>query len=145
MTLLGKCRNHSMSICRSVPWLCSKLGSLESDFPSWKFGGPGWNSQALEIHRGALGWLSWLSIQLWLRSWSHRLWVRVPPWALCWWLRAWSLLWILCLPLCLPLPDHALSLSPSKINVKKMLIEIHRFQVHQVLKLEGIAETKWLT
>ena len=30
---------------------------------------------------GAPGWLSWLGVQLWLRSWSHNSWVQVlhPP------------------------------------------------------------------
>ena len=51
--------------------------------------------------RGAPGWLSQLSVWLWLRSWSHSSWVQVPRWALCWWLRACSLLQILCLPLSL--------------------------------------------
>ena len=61
------------------------------------------------------GWLSWLSIQVRLRSGSHGLWVRAPRWALCWQLRAWSLLQILCLPLSLLLPcSHSVSLS--KIN-----------------------------
>ena len=53
---------------------------------------------------GAPGWLSQLGVWLWLRSWSHGLWVRAPRRALCWRLRAWSLLPILCLPLSLPLP-----------------------------------------
>ena len=53
---------------------------------------------------GAPGWLSWLSVRLRLRSWSHSLWVRAPRQALCWQVRARSLLWILCLPLSLPLP-----------------------------------------
>ena len=53
---------------------------------------------------GAPGWLSRLSIWLWLRSWSHCLWDWAPHWVLCWQLRAWSLLQILCLPLTLPLP-----------------------------------------
>ena len=64
---------------------------------------------------GVPGWLSWLSVWLRLRSWSHSLWVRAPHQALCWRLRAWSLLWILPLSLC-PSPTHALSLSVSKIN-----------------------------
>ena len=63
---------------------------------------------------GAPGWLSRLSIRLWLRSWSHGAWVRVLRRALCWQLRAWSLFRILCLPHSLPLPLHALSLSVPK-------------------------------
>ena len=41
---------------------------------------------------GVPGWLSQLSIQLQLRSWSHGSWVQAPRQALCWQLRAWSLL-----------------------------------------------------
>ena len=87
-----------------------------------------WTSQryksqnSLEQSR-APGWLSWLSVLLQLRSWSHGLWVQALHWALCWQLRAWSLLWILCLLLSLPLPDSrsclSLSLPLSKINIKK--------------------------
>ena len=33
-----------------------------------------------------------LSVQLWLRSWSHGLWLRAPHQVLCWQLRAWRLL-----------------------------------------------------
>ena len=36
------------------------------------------------------GWLSWLSVWLRLRSWSHNSWVRAPRRALCWQLRAWA-------------------------------------------------------
>ena len=32
---------------------------------------------------GAPGWLSWLSIRLWLESWSRGLWVWAPHWACC--------------------------------------------------------------
>ena len=53
---------------------------------------------------GAPGWLSWLSVQLELRSWSCRSQIWAPHLALCWQLGARSLLWILCLPLSLPLP-----------------------------------------
>ena len=61
---------------------------------------------------GAPGWHSWLSIWLWLRSWSHCLWVWAPHQALCWQLRTWSLFLILCLPLSLPLPcSRSFSLS----------------------------------
>ena len=66
---------------------------------------------------GASGWLSWLSIRLWLRSWSHGSRVRAPHLALCWQLRAWSQLrgFYVSLSLC-PYPAHTLSLSLSKIN-----------------------------
>ena len=68
---------------------------------------------------GVPGWLSHLSIQLQLRSWSHVVWVQALHQALCWQLRAWSLLCILCLPCSLPLP-RSCSVSPSlsKINIK---------------------------
>ena len=56
------------------------------------------------FHSGARGWLSWLSVWLRLRSWSHGSWVKAPHRALCWQLRAWSLLQILYLPLSLSLP-----------------------------------------
>ena len=48
---------------------------------------------------GASGWLSWLSVRFWLRSWSHSLWVWALCRALCWQLRAWRLphILILCL------------------------------------------------
>ena len=55
-------------------------------------------------HLGAPGWFSWLSVWLWLRSWSHGSWVWAPHWALCWQLGVWNLLWILCVSLSLPLP-----------------------------------------
>ena len=74
------------------------------------------NKNIKKRERGAPGWLSQLSCQLRLRSWSCSPWVWAPHQALCWQLRAWSLLWILCLTLCLPYPAHALSLSVSKIN-----------------------------
>ena len=64
---------------------------------------------------GVPGWLSQLSVQLWLRSWSHGSWVQAPHRALCWQLRAWSLLRILCLSLSLPLP-HSCSVSVLKVN-----------------------------
>ena len=86
---------------------------------------------------GAPGWLSQLSIKLWLRSWSCSSWVWAPCQVLCWRLRAWSLLqwvrascqalcwqfgaWCLlqitCLPLSLHIPcSFSLSLSLSQIN-----------------------------
>ena len=70
---------------------------------------------------GAPGWLSRLRVRLQLRSQSHSSWVRALRQALCWLLGAWSLLQILCLPLSLPQPTHILSLSLSKINIKKNL------------------------
>ena len=61
--------------------------------------------------KGEPGWLSRLSLWLWLRSWSHSSWAQAPHWA--GELRAWSLLRILCLPLSLLFPH----LCPvSKIN-----------------------------
>ena len=72
----------------------------------------------------APGWLSLVSVWLWLRSWSHSSWVQVPHWALCWQLRALSLLWILCFPLSLPLlPSCSVSVSvslPKIINSKNL-------------------------
>ena len=65
---------------------------------------------------GAPGWLSWLSVRLPLRSWSHTPWVWAPHQALCWQLRAWSLLQICVSPSLCPSPANALSLSVSKIN-----------------------------
>ena len=65
---------------------------------------------------GEPGWLSQLSVWLWLRSWSHGSWVQAPRRALCWQLRAWSLLRMLRLPLSAS-PLLALCLSLSKINI----------------------------
>ena len=56
------------------------------------------------------GWFSQLSVRLPLRSPSHSSWVRDPPRALCWQLRAWILLWILSPFLSAPPPS---ALSPS--------------------------------
>ena len=67
------------------------------------------------LFRVVPGCLSWLSVQLQLRSWSHSLWVQAPHRPLCWQLRAWSLLRILCLPLSLLLP-HSRSVSVSQKN-----------------------------
>ena len=67
---------------------------------------------------GVPGWLSQLSVQLWLRSWSHSSWVQAPRQALCWQLRAWILLQILCFPLSLPLPCSC-SVYPSLKNKHK--------------------------
>ena len=74
--------------------------SQSSFMPLWR----GLDQESLFHRREAPGWLSQLSVQLQLRSWSHSLWVRAQCRALCWQLRAWSLLQILCLPLSLPLP-----------------------------------------
>ena len=72
------------------------------------------------IMRGTLTqWISRLSDQLQLRSWSHSWWIQAPCQALCWQLRAWSLLWVLCLPFYRRLSYSryvSLSLSLSKIN-----------------------------
>ena len=72
----------------------------------------------LQLCLGAPGWLSWLSIRLQLRSWSHSSRVQALCLALRWQLRAWSLLQILCVCLCpsaLP-ASLTLSLSLSQIN-----------------------------
>ena len=76
------------------------------------------NSEFLRTYFwGTPGWLSQLSVWLWLRSWSHGSWVQAPCWALCRHLRAWSLLQILCLPLSLTLPcSCSVSLCLSKMN-----------------------------
>ena len=76
---------------------------------------------------GVPGWLSWLSIRLWLRSWSHGSWVRAPCRALCWQLGGWSLLLILCLPLSLPFPClNSVSLSvKNKWTLKKFLNDVN--------------------
>ena len=71
---------------------------------------------------GAPGWLSWLSVQLRLRSWSHGLWVRALQQALCWQLRTWSLLQILSPSLSAP-PPLALSLSLS-LSLSKIIKNI---------------------
>ena len=62
------------------------------------------------------GWLSWLSIWLWLRSWSRDLWVQAPRPALCWQLRAWNLLQILGLPLSAPPHSSSVCLPRSLKN-----------------------------
>ena len=65
----------------------------------------------LKSHLGARGWLSQLSVQLWLRSRSHGSWGWALCRAPCTQLGAWSLLRILCsLSLC-PSPGRSLSLS----------------------------------
>ena len=112
----------------SMPSLCPWLGSSLSvcylgKGNCFQFGVPDLKSQLplmpeffwlKSAFDGAPGWLSQLSVWLWLRSWSHSPWVQAPCQALWWQLRAWSLLWILCLPLSLPLlRKHSISPSPS--------------------------------
>ena len=77
--------------------------------------------QTAREEEGHLGCFGGLSVRLWVRSWSHGLWVWAPYRALCWQLRAWSLLQLLCLPLPLALPcSHSvcLSVSQKEINIK---------------------------
>ena len=83
---------------------------------------------------GGPGWLSWLSVWLWLRSWSCGSWIQAQHQALCWQLRDWSLLWTLCLHLSVsPLlnsfskinehlkkPDHCMLIC---ISVKSLLLK----------------------
>ena len=100
-------------------YISSKLTKLFERIYSMKI--YKWISAIEKITKGVPGWLSRLSIQLWLRSWSHGPWVGAPRRALCWQLGAWSLLQILCFPLSLTLPclhmhSLSLSLSLSKIN-----------------------------
>ena len=71
------------------------------------------------ISPGAPGWLSQLSVRLQLRSWSYGSWVRAPPRALCWQLRACSLLLTLCLHPLSSSSDHTLSFSQKQIKIKK--------------------------
>ena len=64
-----------------------------------------------EFKTGVPGWLSWLSTQHQLRSWSHSLWIWTLHQAVCRQLRVHfgcSVSLLLCLS-----PAHALSLSPS--------------------------------
>ena len=66
---------------------------------------------------GVPGWLSLLSVQLWLMSWSRSSWVQAPRWALCWWLRSWSCFGF-CVSLSAPCP-LVLSLKSKWIDLKK--------------------------
>ena len=75
---------------------------------------------------GAPGWLSRLSIRLWLGSWSRGLWVGAPRWALCWQLGAWGLLQVLC-PLSLgPTPACALSLERHCFKMRDILSKMNK-------------------
>ena len=79
----------------------------------------------------APGWLSQLSIRLWLKSWSHSLWVPASHRALCWQLRALSLLWILSPSLSAPTPLTlclCLSVSQKEINIKHVFKNIYKFR-----------------
>ena len=59
---------------------------------------------------GVPGWLIWLSVWLWLRSWCYGSWVWAPHWALSCQLRV-------CLGFCLPLSmSLPCSLSLSQVN-----------------------------
>ena len=71
------------------------------------------------LYIAAPGCLSQLIIQLWLRSWSHGVWVWAPSGALWWQLRP-GVCFEFCVSLSLcPSPSHALSLfSQVWINVK---------------------------
>ena len=94
---------------------------------------------------GAPGWLSKLSIQLQLRSWSHGSWVRDTRWALCWQLRAWSCFGfcvLLSVSLC-PSPVRALSRSRSlsKINKQKQKTKKKRTAIQEV---HAVNDRKWL-
>ena len=96
---------------------------------------------------GAPGWLSWLSLRLWLRPWSHSLWVWAPCGALCWQFRAQSLLWILCLPLSLPHPcSHSVSLSLSKIDIKKIFLGVPGWlsRLSGRLRLRSWSHSSWV-
>ena len=76
--------------------------------------------KSLKAVPGAPGWLSGLSVQLWLRSWSQGSRVQVPHEGLCWQLRAWSLLQVLCPPLSTPpLLVLCLSIINKHLKLKK--------------------------
>ena len=108
--------NHSLSCCVQI-WKPSDTRKLKHGGRSQSGGWGRALSQQLpqrknniKIRAGAPGWLSCLSVWLWLRSWSHSLWVWVPHRALSWQLRTRSLLQILCLPLS-AFPVHTVTLS----------------------------------
>ena len=84
-----------------------------------------------------------LSLWLWLRAWSHDLWVQAPYCTLCWQLRAGACFrfWILCLPLSLS-QLHSCSLClKSKETLKKIFKKkkidstiCHIFQIIAILQ-----------
>ena len=70
----------------------------------------------MKKYSGTSGWLSWLSLQLQLRSGSHGSWAQ-PPIKLCVDSSDPGACFGFCVSLCLcPFPAHALSLSVSKLN-----------------------------
>ena len=91
---------------------------------------------------GAPGWLSGLSVELWLSSWSNSWWVRAPC-GLCADSSEPGACFRFCVSLSLPLP-HLRSVSLSKINIKKNLKkrkrkrnDLHKFlESHHVFELE---------
>ena len=107
VTATSRCQNHKIKKKNTSLLTKRNQGSLENGwFQIWC---------KERIKWGAPEWLTQLSVWLWLRSWSHSLWVWAPRRGLCWQLGAWSLLWILCLPLSLPLP-HLCSVSLTLRN-----------------------------
>ena len=93
-----------------------------------------------KLNLGAPGWLSWFSVQLRLRSWTHGLWVWAPHWALCWQLTAWSLRWFcVCLSLC-PSPACAQSLSlKNKLWKKRKIQKTESWRVSNVWKIDLVS------
>ena len=90
----------------SITYFLWDLGQVKLSLPVYGTGiiNSSTSRRLNKLFQGVPGWLSWLSVQLQLRSWSHDSWVQAPHQALCWHLKAWSLLRILCLCLSLPLP-----------------------------------------
>ena len=88
------------------------INDVEKGHDSYTVGGkctlvkPVWKTVWMFLKKlknnGVPGWLSQLSVQLQLRSWSCGFWVQAPCWALCSQLRTSSLLQILSPSLCLP-------------------------------------------
>ena len=71
------------SFCRMLEWDQSikRGGRIKRDIHARDQ----WSSRDIKKDfDGAPGWLSQLSVWLWLRSWSHGLWVKALHWALCW-------------------------------------------------------------